>query len=132
MALVSGYESAPLCSVCGEGQMKVIEVRKSSLSTRRRRACSACGYRRTYHEVDQETFDDLKKAKDSLAGILKLLGKAAKPEPKRSIKKKKPVASLSNVPCFDCAHFHKLSGCSFYFPEAMTPEAEGCLHFISI
>jgi hypothetical protein len=132
MALVSGYESAPLCSVCGKGQMNVIEVRQSSLSTRRRRACNACGYRGTYHEVDQETFDELKKAKDSLTKILKLLGKASEPAPKHSVKKKKPAVSVSKVPCFDCAHFHKLSGCSFDFPEAMTPEAEGCLHFISV
>ena len=132
MALVSGYESAPLCSVCGKGQMNVIEVRQSSLSTRRRRACTACGYRGTYHEVDQETFDDLKKAKDSLTKILKLLGKASKPEPKLSVKKRKSTASVSKAPCFDCAHFHKLSGCSFDFPEAMTSEAEGCLHFISV
>jgi len=132
MALASGYESAPLCSVCGKGQMNVIEVRQSSLSTRRRRACTACGHRGTYHEVDQETFDELKKAKDSLDKILKLLGKSSKPKPKRSLQKNKPIASTSKVPCFDCAHFHKLSGCSFDFPEAMTSEAEGCLHFMSI
>ena len=112
--------------------MNVIEVRQSSLSTRRRRACTACGYRGTYHEVDQETFDELKKAKDSLAKILKLLGKVAEPEPKRSTKKKKPATSVNKVPCFDCTHFHKLFGCSFDFPEAMTSEAEGCLHFISV
>ena len=132
MALVSGYESAPLCSVCGKGQMNVIEVRQSSLSTRRRRACTSCGHRGTYHEVDQETFDELKKAKDSLAKILKLLGKESEPESKRSTKKKKPTTSVSKVPCFDCTHFHKLSGCSFDFPEAMTSEAEGCLHFVSV
>jgi hypothetical protein len=132
MALVSGYESAPLCSVCRKGYMNVIEVRQSSLSTRRRRACTACGRRGTYHEIDQETFDELKKAKDSLAKILKLLGKTAKPKPTLAVKKKKQSASSNKTPCFDCAHFHKLSGCSFDFPEAMTPDAEGCLHFISV
>jgi hypothetical protein len=128
MAFVSRVESAPRCPKCAKGRMLVIEIRKTTAAVRRRRQCSECEYRMTSYEIEQTVFEDFKKAKESMTKILKTLQLAPSLNP---VVEQLPavIETVGEVPCYDCLNFRKLYGCSFDFPEALTEEANGCIHF---
>ena len=128
MAFLSKAESAPSCPKCAKGRMFVIEIRKTPIAMRRRRQCSECQYRMTSYEIEQAIFEDFKKAKESMTKILKTLELTPSLTP---VVEPLPasIETAGEVPCYDCLNFRKLYGCSFDFPEALTEEANGCIHF---
>jgi len=126
VSVSSSLDSAPRCSACGEGQLYVIEIRRSELATRRRRKCTSCGYRTTTYEVEQITFKEMERAKNTLSKILKLLNLTSA----LSIGFVEEEQKEDTIPCFTCSNVFRGSVCSFDFPEGFTMEAVGCLHFV--
>ena len=47
------------CPSCGASNVYVIESRRSSNGTRRRKKCSSCGWRATTYEIDASRFQRL-------------------------------------------------------------------------
>ena len=110
----------PQCPQCKENRLKTIESRKSKQSTRRRKQCTACGYRTTTHEVSVDFFEEAKHNLILVAQMRKLLG-ADLPIPGVSFR------ALNK--CSDCQHNVDGCHCEFEFPEYDTAESYDCNHF---
>jgi transcription elongation factor Elf1 len=95
------------CPECDRLKLFVLETRASGAATRRRRACSACGYRFTTYEITADKY--------------KLLKNKNKPKPKPSTK---PLKSN----CRACLHWES-SRCSLDIPEAGGWFADECNFF---
>jgi hypothetical protein len=120
----------PKCPQCKEDRLKTIESRTSKQSTRRRKQCTACGYRITTHEVSADFFEEAKQNQNLVAQMRKLLG-ADLPipgvEPPPSGVSASEFRALNK--CSDCQHNIDGCYCAFEFPEYDTAESYDCNHF---
>jgi hypothetical protein len=120
----------PQCPQCKENSLKIIESKKSKQSTRRRKQCTACGYRTTTHEVSVDFFEEAKHNLILVAQMRKLLG-ADLPIP--GVEPPPSGVSVSEFralnKCSDCQHNKDGCYCAFEFPEYDTAESYDCNHF---
>jgi hypothetical protein len=113
----------PKCPQCNEDKLKTIESRKGKQSTRRRKECTACGYRITTHEVSADFFEEAKQNQIFVTQMRKLLG-ADLPIPGVSVSEFRALNK-----CSDCQHNIDGCYCAFEFPEYDTAESYDCNHF---
>lgn len=106
----------PECPQCKQPGLRVIESRKTSHGTRRRKQCECCGFRFTTHEVSADFYEEAQQNLILVSKLYKLLGaNQAEPLP------------LENK-CTDCGH-NKGGSCAFDFPEYDTPDSFDCNHY---
>lgn len=126
-------ESLAPCPACKSLSLGVIETRKTSVSTRRRKECRDCGYKLTTHEVSEEYFQEAKincmlisrvrKAMD-LAPITKDVGE--------TLLLSAPIEELTveeEYQCYKCAHMMNNS-CTLGIPEFNTDGANDCVYCV--
>jgi hypothetical protein len=117
----------PDCPQCKQPGLRVIESRKSTLSTRRRKKCDYCGYKITTHEVTADFFEEAKQNQILVKQMRNLLGADL------------PIPGVEPPPsgvdfkalnkCSDCQHNKDGCYCAFEFPEYDTAESYDCNHF---
>lgn len=120
----------PNCPQCNQPALKIIDSRKTGLSTRRRKECECCNYRITTHEVTVDFFEE---AKRNLY-LVEQLHKLMKGTPLTSeVESSSPKVSASEFKelnkCSDCQHNKDGCYCAFDFPEYDTTESYDCNHF---
>lgn len=103
----------PECPQCREPSLRVIESRKTPLSTRRRKQCDSCEYRCTTHEVTADFFEEAKQNLALVSQFYKLLNKEL------------PQSQLEESLCTDCKH-NNGKRCAYDFPEYQTSESSDC------
>jgi hypothetical protein len=113
----------PDCPQCNQSGLRVIESRKSSHSTRRRKECECCGYRFTTHEVTADFFEEAKRNLYLVEQLHKLMGGQPLPSGVES-----PPSGVENK-CGDCQYNKDGCYCVFEFPEYDTVESYDCNHF---
>ena len=120
----------PDCPQCNQPGLRIIESRKTGLSTRRRKECECCSYRVTTHEVTADFFEEAKQNQILVAQMRNLLGADL------------PISGVESSPsgvspskfkalnkCSDCQHNIDNCYCAFEFPEYDTAESYDCNHF---
>ena len=107
----------PDCPQCKQPGLRVLESRKTKLSTRRRKGCEHCGYRFTTHEISAEFFEEAKQNQWLVQQFYSLL------KPTHEVTQQ-PVATQQSK-CTDCTH-NKGESCSFNLPEYDTDESFDC------
>ena len=117
----------PDCPQCKQPGLRVIESRKSTLSTRRRKKCDHCGYKVTTHEVTADFFEEAKQNQILVKQMRNLLGAdlpipGVEPPPSG-------VAFKALNKCGECQHNKDGCYCEFEFPEYDTAESYDCNHF---
>jgi len=106
----------PNCPQCKEPGLRVIESRKTSHGTRRRKECECCGIRFTTHEVSADFYEEAQQNLILVSKLYKLLGT------------NQSVALPTENKCTDCSH-NRDGGCAFDFPEYDTPDSFDCNHY---
>lgn len=120
----------PDCPQCNQPGLKVIESRKTGLSTRRRKKCECCGYRFTTHEVTADFFEEAKRNLYLVEQLHKLMANqplTSGVEPPHSGVSPSEFKALNK--CSDCQHNKDGCYCAFDFPEYDTAESYDCNHF---
>jgi hypothetical protein len=107
----------PDCPACKQPGLRVLESRKTGLSTRRRKGCECCGRRFTTHEVSAEFFEQAKQNQWLVQQFQSLLQ-----SPDALIA---PPAEPAQSKCTDCVH-NKGTTCQFSLPEYDTDESFDC------
>jgi len=110
----------PACPNCNEPAFRVIEIRHTKLSTRRRKQCDVCKHRATTHEVTEDTFKTLKENQSLIVKLSKLLFD-------KTIEPPEEIETLVNK-CDDC-QFNNGNDCTFNFPEYNTVDSYDCNHY---
>jgi hypothetical protein len=113
----------PDCPACKQPGLRVIESRKTGLSTRRRKGCECCGHRFTTHEVSADFFEQAKQNQWLVEQLQSLLGNS-------SATTQLPPIVTAESKCSDCVH-NQNDLCVFGFPEYDTDESFDCNHFES-
>ena len=106
----------PECPQCNQPGLRVIESRKTSHGTRRRKKCECCGIRLTTHEVSADFYNEAQQNLILVSQLHKLLGTGSLPQETTAIK------------CKDCTH-NQAGACAFDFPEYDTTESFDCNHY---
>jgi len=120
----------PDCPQCNQPGLRVIESRRTGLSTRRRKKCDCCHYRITTHEVTADFFEEAKRNLYLVEQLYKLMNNQPLTSdgddstPSVSATKFKALNK-----CGDCHHNKDGCYCAFDFPEYDTAESYDCNHF---
>ncbi len=115
------------CPKCDTPAFCVVETRSNRAYIRRRKRCRECEYRATSYEISQERYRQLEEDSKTLHRLLDHLQElvTGKGEPTGKV----TVSNKVTIPCDQCDHANG-DRCSFYYPEAFTPEAYDCSMFI--
>ena len=106
------------CPQCNQSGLRVIESRKSSDATRRRKKCECCGYRFTTYEVSADFYN---KAQENQLLVSKL----------HALLSGEPLTTNAvKIKCRDCTH-NEGDQCAFGFPEYDTIESFDCNHYVN-
>ena len=101
------------CPSCGASNVYVLESRRASNGTRRRKKCSSCGWRATTYEIDASRFQRLLDMERVITTLQPLLDSL-------------PPAKESK--CDDCK-FNDSSACNHGLPEFQSEESHDCIYF---
>jgi len=101
------------CTNCGEPALRIIEVRNTAASVRRRKACDICKHRVTTHEVTQEAFEAAQADASKLHRLRQVLRDVA------------PAPAVATILCDTCK-FNQGHSCAFDLPEYGSSEALDC------
>lgn len=106
----------PECPQCKKNGLRVIESRKASHGTRRRKACDYCDFRLTIYEVSADFYNEAQQNLLLISQFHKLLGS-------------QPLPWLpAEIKCKDCIH-NEAGLCAFNFPEYDTVDSYDCNHY---
>jgi hypothetical protein len=126
-------ETLSPCPACKALSLSVIETRKTSVSTRRRKECKDCGYKLTTHEVSEEYFQEAKINCMLISKVRKAMELVpVVEEVEETTLPAKPVEDLSveeEYKCYKCAHMVNNS-CTLGIPEFNTDEANDCIYYV--
>ena len=126
-------EALSPCPACKALSLSVIETRKTSVSTRRRKECKECGYKLTTHEVSEEYFQEAKINCMLISKVRKAMELVpAVKEVKETTLPPAPIEDLSvgeEYQCYKCAHMVNNS-CTLGIPEFNTDEANDCIYYV--
>ena len=126
-------ETISPCPACKALSLSVIETRKTSVSTRRRKECKECGYKLTTHEVSEEYFQEAKINCMLISKVRKAMELVpVVEEVEETTLPAKPVEDLSveeEYKCYKCAHMVNNS-CTLGIPEFNTDEANDCIYYV--
>ena len=126
-------ETLSPCPACKALSLSVIETRKTSVSTRRRKECKECGYKLTTHEVSEEYFQEAKINCMLISKVRKAMELVpVVEEVEEATLPAKPVEDLSveeEYKCYKCAHMVNNS-CTLGIPEFNTDEANDCIYYV--
>ena len=126
-------EALSPCPACKALSLNVIETRKTSVSTRRRKECKECGYKLTTHEVSEEYFQEAKINCMLISKVRKAMELVpAVKEVKETTLPPAPIEDLSveeEYQCYKCAHMVNNS-CTLGIPEFNTDEANDCIYYV--
>lgn len=106
----------PDCPQCKQPGLRVIESRKATGGTRRRKKCECCGYRFTTYEVSADFYNEAQQNLILVSKLHALLGG------------KHLVSEPVTIKCKDCSH-NEGGQCAFAFPEYDTVESYDCNHY---
>jgi hypothetical protein len=126
-------ETLSPCPACKALSLSVIETRKTSVSTRRRKKCKECGYKLTTHEVSEEYFQEAKincMLISKVRNAMELV--PAVKEVEETTLPPAPIEDLSveeEYQCYKCAHMVNNS-CTLGIPEFNTDEANDCIYYV--
>ena len=115
------------CPQCNALGLRIIESRKATLSTRRRKKCEHCDFRITTHEVTAEFFEEAKQNQILINQIQKLMKNLPLTSGVESLPSGVDFKALNK--CSDCQHNKDGCYCAFEFPEYDTAESYDCNHF---
>ena len=115
------------CPQCNALGLRIIESRKATLSTRRRKKCEHCDFRITTHEVTAEFFEEAKQNQILINQIQKLMKNLPLTSGVESPPSGVDFKALNK--CSDCQHNKDGCYCAFEFPEYDTAESYDCNHF---
>jgi hypothetical protein len=126
-------ETLSPCPACKALSLSVIETRKTSVSTRRRKECKDCGYKLTTHEVSEEYFQEAKINCMLISKVRKAMELVpVVEEVEETTLPSAPVEDLSveeEYQCYKCAHMVNNS-CTLGIPEFNTDEANDCIYYV--
>jgi hypothetical protein len=126
-------ETLSPCPACKALSLSVIETRKTSVSTRRRKECKECGYKLTTHEVSEEYFQEAKINCMLISKVRKAMELVpVVEEVEETTLPAKPIEDLSveeEYKCYKCAHMVNNS-CTLGIPEFNTDEANDCIYYV--
>ena len=127
-------ETLSPCPACKALSLSVIETRKTSVSTRRRKECKDCGYKLTTHEVSEEYFQEAKINCMLISKVRKAMELVpVVEEAEETTLPSAPVENLSaeeeEYQCYKCAHMVNNS-CTLGIPEFNTDEANDCIYYV--
>jgi transcriptional regulator NrdR family protein len=126
-------ETLSPCPACKALSLSVIETRKTSVSTRRRKECKECGYKLTTHEVSEEYFQEAKINCMLISKVRKAMELVpVVEEVEEATLPSAPVEDLSveeEYQCYKCAHMVNNS-CTLGIPEFNTDEANDCIYYV--
>jgi hypothetical protein len=126
-------ETLSPCPACKAFSLSVIETRKTSVSTRRRKECKDCGYKLTTHEVSEKYFQEAKINCMLISKVRKAMELVpVVEEVEETTLPAKPVEDLSleeEYQCYKCAHMVNNS-CTLGIPEFNTDEANDCIYYV--
>ena len=126
-------ETLSPCPACKALSLSVIETRKTSVSTRRRKECKDCGYKLTTHEVSEKYFQEAKINCMLISKVRKAMELVpVVEEVEEATLPAKPVEDLSleeEYQCYKCAHMVNNS-CTLGIPEFNTDEANDCIYYV--
>ena len=106
----------PECPQCTQNGLRVLESRKASHGTRRRKACECCDYRFTTYEVTADFYNEAQQNLLLVSKLYALLnGNALASQP-------------AIIKCADCSH-NQGDTCAFEFPEYDTTDSYDCNHY---
>ena len=118
------------CPQCNALGLRIIESRKATLSTRRRKKCEHCDFRITTHEVTAEFFEEAKQNQILINQIQKLMKNSPLTSGVESPLSGVSVSEFKALnKCSDCQHNKDGCYCAFEFPEYDTAESYDCNHF---
>ena len=118
------------CPQCNALGLRIIESRKATLSTRRRKKCEHCDFRITTHEVTAEFFEEAKQNQILINQIQKLMKNSPLTSGVESPLSGVSVSEFRALnKCSDCQHNKDGCYCAFEFPEYDTAESYDCNHF---
>ena len=121
------------CPACKSLSLSVIETRKTSVSTRRRKECKDCGYKLTTHEVSEEYFQEAKINCMLISRVRKAMALARIDEEVEEVTSlPTPTEDLrveEEYRCYKCAHMIDNS-CTLGIPEFNTDEANDCVYYV--
>lgn len=124
-------ETLSPCPACKALSLSVIETRKTSVSTRRRKECKDCGYKLTTHEVSEEYFQEAKINCMLISKVKKAMELV--PVVEETSLSSAPVEDLGmeeeEYQCYKCAHMVSNS-CTLGIPEFNTDEANDCIYYV--
>ena len=106
----------PDCPQCNQPGLRVLETRKATGGTRRRKKCECCDYRFTTYEVTADFYNEAQQNLILVSKLHALLGGNALASQPEIIK------------CADCTH-NQGDACAFEFPEYDTPDSYDCNHY---
>lgn len=126
-------EILPPCPACKALSLSVIETRKTSVSTRRRKECKECGYKLTTHEVSEEYFQEAKINCMLISKVRKAMSLARiDEEVEETTSLPVPTEDLGagkEYQCYKCAHMVN-NTCTLGIPEFNTDEANDCVYYV--
>lgn len=126
-------EILPPCPACKTLSLSVIETRKTTVSTRRRKECKECGYKLTTHEVSEEYFQEAKINCMLISKVRKAMELVpVVEEVEETSLPSAPVEDLSieeEYQCYKCAHMVN-NTCTLGIPEFNTNEANDCVYYV--
>lgn len=126
-------ETLSPCPACKALSLSVIETRKTSVSTRRRKECKECGYKLTTHEVSEEYFQEAKINCMLISKVRKAMELVpVVEEVEETTLPSAPIKDLSveeEYQCYKCAHMVNNS-CTLGIPEFNTDEANDCIYYV--
>lgn len=129
-------EILPPCPACKALSLSVIETRKTTVSTRRRKECKECGYKLTTHEVSEEYFQEAKINCMLISKVRKAMELVpVVEEVEKTSLPSAPVEDLSleeeeeEYQCYKCAHMIN-NTCTLGIPEFNTDEANDCVYYV--
>ena len=126
-------ETLSPCPACKALSLSVIETRKTSVSTRRRKECKECGYKLTTHEVSEEYFQEAKINCMLISKVRKAMELVpVVEEVEETSLPPAPVENLSieeEYQCYKCAHMVN-NTCTLGIPEFNTDEANDCVYYV--
>ena len=120
------------CPACKSLSLSVIETRKTTVSTRRRKECKECGYKLTTHEVSEEYFQEAKINCMLISKVRKAMELVpVVEEVEETSLPSAPVEDLSieEYQCYKCAHMVN-NTCTLGIPEFNTDEANDCVYYV--
>ena len=121
------------CPACKAFSLSVIETRKTTVSTRRRKECKECGYKLTTHEVSEEYFQEAKINCMLISKVRKAMELVpVVEEVEETSLPSAPVGDLSieeEYQCYKCAHMVN-NTCTLGIPEFNTDEANDCVYYV--